>query len=702
MLLLIILSSLGLQILQCATFVKIILGTVSRVLSTTTTWAQYRGDRVIFVTDSEKKSQRSPRAVARVSLYCFMVCRPEEESLLRAHLELGTLHNCDAFDVFSNTTNFPHSLPDGLSMVAAVDGSMDVKKGGPYHTSLNSKIFQQVWRAVFLLGRYRSFDWVVKVDPDTLFFPDSVRLRLEGLRPQVQGHHHKIILLNAGGHVHGPLIVVSQAAAGAYAADPARCETEVDITEKSEDWYFHSCMNILRVAARPCPWLLKEWWMHETRNTLEHHCTDPRLPSALHPLKSPALLRECLVLRQGTLDMQLMDFSPIPGPILSRDGKHIDSWSYPSSTSMVKDNAPLARLRRREILISMMLRTTKHGERFYDSALSCFLGQTYPRTELVVLSSAKSSTDDRGPIAFWENAARRHPNIKYAHRVTTTNDESKERDARDDILERSEGEIIAVLDDDDYYHPEYVTRMAEQLLLHEAQVVGLSRFDVLFAPSPERDGVRKAVFLEANFNGCGNTGGMFGHGFPYIFKRSQGVKYAPRNFQEDISFAKQNAKVGGRVLTLHQPPLPGIVVKVLRERQLSTVFCLNDSSMNNSAQKIIASDIGINVILSANVTDNGTCEYRANVDTVEKRNLDLIELQRGTKHLCCALCAAFDRCGGFTFFYFSNYRQGCALKLPIDIKITEQPSFNVILGITPIKTEPRHSAKGKHVDHDSF
>ena len=705
MLLLPLVLTLGTQILLDIAFQKV--GLMFSDIPPTTAGhliQQHGNSQIPRSTENAILRLRPALDAAPASLYCFMVCHPNEANLLRAHLELGTLHGCDAFDVFSNTTHFTQPLPGGLDMIAAVEGSMDVEKGGPFQTVLNSHIFQQVWRAVFLLGRYRSFDWVVKVDPDTLFFADSVRKRLGGLRPRVQGQHAKIIMLNADYNtkVHGPLIVLSRAGADAYAADPVSCEMGVDVTEIGEDWYLHECMKLLSVAELPGPWLLKEWFRQETDNNLEQHCTDPHLPSALHPLNSPESLRECWVLRQGILDMRLMDFSPIPGPILSRDGEHVDGWSYPPKILMIKDNEPLARLRRGEILISMMLPTTMDRDHFFEDALSSFVGQKYPRIELVVLSSAKSSVHDHGPIPFWEQAAQLHPNIKYSHRVTTAAEGNTLGDIRNEILEKSEGEIIVALDDDDYYHPEYVGYMAEQLLIHEADLVNLGRFDVLAVHKPAGDGVhQQGVFLEANFNGCGDTDSLFGFGFTYVFKRMTGVKYVPRDFQEDISFAKRIAMSGGRVVSLSKPPLPGIVVKVEHGNQLSKTFCLDDSSLCDGAQKEIGNHVGIDIILSPlNIAGDSTCSYHYGVDTAEKGNLEIFEFRHGTKHLCCALCAINYNCGGFTFFPFGNGAIGCALKISDYMEYTEHPAPNVILGISNIKMGLYRAGQRKFVEHD--
>lgn len=487
-------------------------------------------------------------------------------------------------------------------------------------------------------------------------------------------------MLNANIDVHGPLIVLTKAAVDAYAADPMRCELEVDVNTKSEDWYLHECMKLLGVAERPGPWLLKEWF-GDAGIALEQHCADPHLPSALHPIKSPESLRDCWYWRERIHDAHLMDFLPIPGLILSRDGKRIDGWSHPSSLLMVNDGAQLARLRRGEILISMMLPTTVDRQRFFKGALSSFLGQNYPNVELVVLSSAKSTAHEREPIPFWEQAARLHPSVKYSHHVSTAAEEYTLGVKRNEILKMCKGEIIVALDDDDYYHPEYVGHMAEQLLIHEADLINLGRFDVLFSRAIAGDGAHcQGVFLEANFIGCGDADSLFGYGFSYVFKRASGVEYMPRDFQEDIWFAKQIAMVGGRVVSLHKPPLPGIVVKRQHGNQSSNVFCLQDSAMCEHTQKAVGNHFGVDIILSSPSVD-GTCTYNYNVDTVEKQNLELFEFRHGTKHLCCALCAVDDHCGGFTFFSFDNHSQGCALKVPDCMQNTEQPSPNVILGI---------------------
>ena len=68
--------------------------------------------------EKEKGGKRYP------SVYCFMVIMPQEEPLLRTHLELGTLQGCDGWDVFSNATSFATPMPVAVRPIAAVKGPM--------------------------------------------------------------------------------------------------------------------------------------------------------------------------------------------------------------------------------------------------------------------------------------------------------------------------------------------------------------------------------------------------------------------------------------------------------------------------------------------------------------------------------------------------------------------------------------------------
>jgi hypothetical protein len=62
-----------------------------------------------------------------------------------------------------------------VSSPDVVKVSLFAPLGGRWHTALNTDVFIAVWSEVCHQGDHRNHDWVVKVDPDSVFFP--VRLR---------------------------------------------------------------------------------------------------------------------------------------------------------------------------------------------------------------------------------------------------------------------------------------------------------------------------------------------------------------------------------------------------------------------------------------------------------------------------------------------------------------------------------------------
>eukprot|EP00929_Paragymnodinium_shiwhaense_P108921 TRINITY_DN75279_c0_g1_i1.p1 TRINITY_DN75279_c0_g1~~TRINITY_DN75279_c0_g1_i1.p1 ORF type:complete len:427 (+),score=94.15 TRINITY_DN75279_c0_g1_i1:61-1341(+) len=117
----------------------------------------------------------------RATLYCFALMLPfgHEPPLIKAQLSRNTsLFACDAHTVFSNIT---YMLAEAVTTSVVPGGPLLVK----YNTwtwaevgvslALNTDVFLRVWKAVFALGTFRNYDFTVKVDPDTVFFPDRLR-----------------------------------------------------------------------------------------------------------------------------------------------------------------------------------------------------------------------------------------------------------------------------------------------------------------------------------------------------------------------------------------------------------------------------------------------------------------------------------------------------------------------------------------------
>merc|ERR1719188_254148 len=110
------------------------------------------------------------------SLFCFTLMLPwsDEPKLLSMQLEeRWGIFACDQAMVYSNPAGEIGGITTGL-----VDTDLHCEMGGPpglMPTVLNTPVFEKVWEKVIQDKHFRAHDWVVKTDPDTVFFPERIR-----------------------------------------------------------------------------------------------------------------------------------------------------------------------------------------------------------------------------------------------------------------------------------------------------------------------------------------------------------------------------------------------------------------------------------------------------------------------------------------------------------------------------------------------
>lgn len=108
------------------------------------------------------------------SLYCYCLMLPfgYEPKLLAAQKQKKVgVFECDEFTVFSNSTmllDTGHRVPLHVELLSF---TLAVPYGGKWHTALNTPVFNKIWTKVKDMGIYLKHDWVVKADPDTVWFP---------------------------------------------------------------------------------------------------------------------------------------------------------------------------------------------------------------------------------------------------------------------------------------------------------------------------------------------------------------------------------------------------------------------------------------------------------------------------------------------------------------------------------------------------
>ncbi|CAJ1459958.1 unnamed protein product, partial [Effrenium voratum] len=110
------------------------------------------------------------------SVLCFAVMRPDsyEQGLIAwQYQQKANIFACDEWAVYSSREV---EVVEGKLQTAVVNSDLKCDVGGEFGTALNTEIFFKVWDKVFEDKRYLFHEYVVKVDPDTVFLVDRLRV----------------------------------------------------------------------------------------------------------------------------------------------------------------------------------------------------------------------------------------------------------------------------------------------------------------------------------------------------------------------------------------------------------------------------------------------------------------------------------------------------------------------------------------------
>lgn len=237
-------------------------------------------------------------------MFCWAVVRPNsyEVELLNEHLDNNLISGCDAWAIYSNVSLeellVNKSVGASLSSPSLRGLALDTKLGGRYNNSLNTPIFIQAWRHIFSEAVFNQYDWIIKIDIDTVFLPDRVR---QVLRSHDDISQNAVFFTTKGTNfddLTGSIEILSRTAVRAYAEKPELCESGIDYHEKSEDWYLDECLkDYLKLTWVPEPRLLNDIHQHRSVGTLSeltsNICRDLQT-AAYHPLKTVEEFRSCL------------------------------------------------------------------------------------------------------------------------------------------------------------------------------------------------------------------------------------------------------------------------------------------------------------------------------------------------------------------------------------------------------------------------
>jgi len=190
---------------------------------------------------TEAPATTTTTGTAGLSLFCFSLMLPwgYEFGLLSSQLSgKKSIFACDEAAVYSSGV-----LDLGGVQTVKVDSDLHCKYGGEFHTVLNTPVFKKVWERVIQDGRFRLHDWIVKVDPDAVFFPWRLRRVLTGPDQFTAAAGNGTFLNNCGFGLHGPLEVLSRRALEVYAEGVDDCPQP-----PQEDVYLQQCLIHLGVV----------------------------------------------------------------------------------------------------------------------------------------------------------------------------------------------------------------------------------------------------------------------------------------------------------------------------------------------------------------------------------------------------------------------------------------------------------------------
>jgi len=241
--------------------------------------------------------------VKHPTLFCTAMMMPYgyETELLRAQYSHGKvgLFSCDKFKVYSNRSIV--LSPEGESpnvTTGVIDGPMAGVLGGKFHTVLNTQVFLRFWKKVIANEDAWACDWIVKLDPDTMFVPVRLKALLLTKEGPLGKEHpkHGLWLNNCGVGLHGPIEVLSRGALETFRFGHLKCEEGKPAKHGQEDWFLRDCFHELGIQKVDAYNLLFEGTMACQERPSSWHpyrppCFAPQV--AFHPFKAVASWMHC-------------------------------------------------------------------------------------------------------------------------------------------------------------------------------------------------------------------------------------------------------------------------------------------------------------------------------------------------------------------------------------------------------------------------
>jgi len=205
----------------------------------------------------------------------------KEPDLIRAAWQRRAgIFACEGYNIISNVNV---AIVPGEVETYSIGGSLKVQYGGEYNTALNAPVFIRVWKAVAQIGAYRAYDWAVKLDADSVFFPERLRMLVSNTGiggPGIPGG--PVWLSNTQWGLFGPIEVLSRDAFSRMAANlGGRCSSPP--LDGREDVFMRQCMEDIGVQR------VNEW--DSLLSNFQYNCKAKAV--CIHPFKDAGSWLSC-------------------------------------------------------------------------------------------------------------------------------------------------------------------------------------------------------------------------------------------------------------------------------------------------------------------------------------------------------------------------------------------------------------------------
>ena len=132
-----------------------------------------------------------------------------------------------------------------------------------------------------------------------------------------------------------------------------------------------------------------------------------------------------------------------------------------------------------------VITATKNRSHFLPALLECYRSQTYPHTEMqwILLDDGDVADQRKSRLLIKEWTAEHNiPNVEYV----TTDCPMPTGRKLNQLVHMAQGDIIVVMDDDDWYSPHRVSSVVDAFRLHpEFGIAGCSKVYMQFEEDPE-------------------------------------------------------------------------------------------------------------------------------------------------------------------------------------------------------------------------